>query len=102
MQEFDEFKDLDDGYDTVTMTDDNGIEREYAVLDAVEQNGTTYLLVAENDFADSDAAEAEAVILKELRQNDEEVIYACVEDDEEFNAVAVLFQSSGEDYDIEL
>jgi len=101
LQDANEFHDLDDAYDVITMTDEDGAEREFAVLEAVQYGAHTYLLVAEDDFADTDA-DGEAVILKEIKQDGEEVVYEIVEDDAEFANVSVLFASEGDDYDIEL
>ena len=60
-------------------------------------NGTTYLLAAEEEEEDS-----VAYILKEVQTEDEDVIYAMVEDDVELNAISKVFAEMLDDVDIEM
>ena len=69
-------------------------------LDLLEQtciNGTTYLLAAEEEEEDS-----VAYILKEVQTENEDVIYAMVEDDVELNAISKVFAEMLDDVDIEM
>jgi putative Holliday junction resolvase len=90
MEQFDE--------DIITMLGDNGEEQRYVVMDEKEYNGSKYLLVVEEDARDDD--DAEASIIKAVDFDSEDEIYEFLEDDDEFNTVAELFQEN-EDYDIE-
>ncbi|MDR1001119.1 MAG: Holliday junction resolvase RuvX [Clostridiales bacterium] len=90
MEHFDE--------DIITMLGDNGEEQRYVVMDEKEYNGSKYLLVVEEDARDDD--DAEASIIKAVDFDSEDEIYEFLEDDDEFNTVAELFQEN-EDYDIE-
>ena len=60
---------------------------EFAVEEETQLNGIKYLLVSDgNENGDS-----EAYILKELKTQDEEVLYEMVDDDTEFAAIAKVF-----------
>ena len=60
-------------------------------------NGTTYLFAAEEEEEDS-----VAYILKEVQTENEDVIYAMVEDDVELNAISKVFAEILDDVDIEM
>ncbi|HAQ39985.1 MAG TPA: DUF1292 domain-containing protein [Clostridiales bacterium] len=95
--EFDEFDD-EDVIESITVTDEDGNEIEFYILDVVEHKGGTYLLVIE-DIEDDDT---EATIIKEVEVDGDDVVYELIEDEEEFNIIAELFENNNEDYDIEL
>lgn len=60
---------------------------EFAVEEETQLNGIKYLLVSDgNETGDSDA-----YILKEIKTQDEEVLYEMVDDDVEFAAIAKVF-----------
>lgn len=85
--------------DTVVMTDDEtGEEIEFAILDHLEERGEKYLLVIETEAMQDD--DVDALILKEMADEDDELTYAFVEDDLEFDRIADLFQKNSEEYDI--
>ena len=58
------------------------------------------MLVVETELMDDD--ETDAIILKEVSINTDDVTYELVEDDAEFDRVADLFSQKAEDYDVEL
>ena len=95
---FDEVEDLE--FEVVTMTDENGQEVEFSIIDNVASGGERYLLVVETELMDDD--ETDAVILKEVSINTDDVTYELVEDDAEFDRVADLFAQKGEDYEVEI
>ena len=71
---------------------------EFYVLEQTKINGTTYLLVTEDEDGDSDA-----FILKDLSEDSEdEAVYQIVEDEKELEAIAKVFSELLEDVDIEL
>ncbi len=96
-ENFDDFD--DDAVDTIIMTDENGEDIEFVIVDQVTMDGTNYILVVESEFVDD--VDSEAEILKEVSQEGEESIYEVIEDDEEFAKVAELF-AENDDYDIEV
>ncbi|WP_294787123.1 DUF1292 domain-containing protein [uncultured Eubacterium sp.] len=84
--------------DKIIFTDPENQENlELYLLEQTCINGTTYLLAAEEEDEDSIA-----YILKEVLTEDEEVIYAMVEDDVELNAISKVFAEMMDDVDIEM
>ena len=71
---------------------------EFVVEDETQLNGIKYLLVSE----DAEDGTLDAYILKEVVDQNEEVLYEVVEDEVEFMALARVFtELSDEDTDIE-
>ena len=60
---------------------------EFAVEEETQLNGIKYLLVSDG----KETGDSEAYILKELKTQDEEVLYEMVDDDTEFAAIAKVF-----------
>lgn len=97
-EEFDNIEDLDEEMEVITMIDDEtGEEIEFVVVDRKGLNGAEYILVVESSDIDDD--EAEAAILKVVNESEEDITYSVIEDDDEFEAAAGLFES--DDYDVE-
>ncbi len=94
---YDEINDLE--FEVVTMTDENGDDVEFSIIDNVACGGERYLLVVETELMDDD--ETDAIILKEVSINTDDVTYELVEDDAEFDRVADLFAQKAEDYTVE-
>ncbi|MBR4015464.1 MAG: DUF1292 domain-containing protein [Anaerotignum sp.] len=95
---FEEIEEME--FEVVTMTDENGDEIEFSIIDNVACGGERYLLVVETELMDDD--ETDAVILKEVSINADDVTYELVEDDAEFDRVADLFAQKGEDYEVQM
>lgn len=82
----------------IIFTDpENQEDLELYLLERTCINGTTYLLAAEEEEEDS-----VAYILKEVQTENEDVIYAMVEDDVELNAISKVFAEILDDVDIEM
>ena len=60
---------------------------EFAVEEETQLNGIEYLLVSDGQ----EDGDCEAYILKEIRTEEEELLYQMVEDDVEFAALAKVF-----------
>ena len=90
-------KDDMEEFETILLTDEDGQEVEFAVIDAAEMDGVNYLVVGEADWIEDE--NAEAMILKEVGSDEENIDYELVEDDEELEKVAALFEN-GEGYDV--
>lgn len=60
---------------------------EFAVEEETQLKGIKYLLVSDGN----ETGDSEAYILKELKTQDEEVLYEMVDDDTEFAAIAKVF-----------
>lgn len=73
--------------ETIILTaPDTGETIEFYVLEQTCINGVNYILATDEETEDADA-----YILKEVRTEDEDVIYEFVEDDIEFDAIARVF-----------
>lgn len=84
----------------IVFTTEDNEEIEFYVLEQTKINGCNYLLIADSD--DEEDEEANAMILKERRAENDDVIYDIVENDEELDAVSKVFESMLEDIDIEM
>ena len=83
----------------VKFTDpDTKEEIEFTVEEETQLNGAKYLLVSE----DAEDGTLDAYILKEVVNQDDEVLYEVVEDEVEFLALAKVFtELTDEDTDVE-
>lgn len=69
---------------------------EFYVIEQTRLGGINYLLVT-----DAEEGDADALILKDLSsEQEEEGLYEIVEDDQELNAVAAIFEDILEDVDL--
>ena len=85
----------------LTLTDEEGNEVDFVVVNAVEYNGKTYVMLVEADRIEDD--EAEALLLRVDDSGDEDVLVT-VDDEEEFNAVSAEFERSyeeGDEYELQ-
>ena len=81
----------------VIFTDpETGEAIEFYVLEETQINGSRFLFVTEEEDGDSDA-----YILKEVADENEEIIYEMVEDEKELAALGKVFAELIEDADIE-
>ena len=70
-------------------------EIEFFVIEQTQLNGTKYLLVAEDDEEDSPA-----YILEELEDDDKDIIYSFVEDDDRLESLGKVFAELLDDADV--
>ena len=85
----------------LTLTDEEGNEVDFVVVNAVEYNGKTYVMLVEADKVEDE--EAEALMLR-VEDNGEEDILVTVDDEEEFYAVSAEFEKSyeeGDEYELQ-
>lgn len=75
---------------------DNGEIIDFYVLEQAKLSGNNYILVT-----DVEEGDGEALILKEVESSDKKnTSYVIVDDDDELNALATLFESLLEDVDL--
>lgn len=78
-----------------TLTDDEGNETQFELIGKCELDGVVYLALVPEEDSDSD--EYEYVILKvETDENGEEILVT-IEDDDEFDRVADIFDDEFSD-----
>ncbi|MBR6401404.1 MAG: DUF1292 domain-containing protein [Firmicutes bacterium] len=92
------FDGQDETYELVTMTEDDGTETDFFVVDGIDYKDTKYLLLVKAEDFDKD--EPEAFIFKEVEDVNNECIYEPVTDDEEYNKILVLLQDENADYEM--
>ena len=97
-EDFEKMDELDEEMEVITMIDDETNEEiEFVVIDRKSIDKTEYILVIESCNIEDD--EAEAAILKVVNETEDDIVYAIIEDDAEFDAAAALFES--DEYDVE-
>jgi len=88
---------MEDKDNVITLTDEEGNEVDFVVVNAIEYNGNTYVMLVEASRVDDD--EAEALLLRVVEDGDEDVLVT-VDDEDEFNAVAAAFDKAWDDYEL--
>lgn len=81
---------------TITFDLDDGTEALFELLEETKINGVNYLLVAYDGNE-----EEEALILKEEKLEEDEVVYIPVEDEQELEAVSKVFAELVDDITFE-
>ena len=83
---------MNQAYDVISITDEDGVESELEILSTVTYQGAEYLALTPAD-APEDAEEVEVSILKSVTEDGEPLLVA-VEDEEELEAVYGLLMDS--------
>ncbi|MCL2396604.1 MAG: Holliday junction resolvase RuvX [Defluviitaleaceae bacterium] len=92
--------DLDEmEFETIVMTDDEGNEIEYVIIDEFVNNDVNYLIMIKAEDADDD--EAEAVIFKQIEASDEEFVYEEIDEDE-YNGLEDMLKTRLAEFDIDV
>ena len=92
------FEGQDETYEIVTMTDDDGSEQDFYVIDGLDEGDCRYLLLVKTE--DFELDEPEAYIFKEIETDEDSCTYEPVEDEEEYNRVILLFQDEDSEYEM--
>ncbi len=74
---------------------DDGEVINFEVIEHAKLGGENYLLVTMDDESD------EAYVLKEIKDENDELVYYIIDDDTELDAVLTIFNSLLDDIDIE-
>lgn len=83
----------------IIFTTEDGEEVTFRVLEQTRLGGINYLLVSTTEDEDEDE---EAFILKDISKDiDEEAIYDIVEDEQELNLLAGIFEELMEDIELQ-
>lgn len=81
----------------ITFCPEDGEAVDFYVLEQTRLGGVDYILVT-----DSENEDGEALILKDISApEDTEAVYTVVDDDDEMDAVAAIFEDMLEDVEIE-
>lgn len=83
----------------IIFTTEDGEQIPFYVIEQTMIAGIRYLLVTESG---EEEQEAEAFIMKEMTDDDSEMVYELVDDDHELSAISKVFAELLDDTDIEL
>lgn len=95
---------MDNNYESefYTLTDEDGNEIEFEVIDTATIDGVEYFAMIPADDSESEDGTVEYVVLKKEKDEDDEDVFVTIDDDDEFDKVADFFDDrfdSEEDYD---
>ncbi len=79
----------------LTLTDEEGNEHDFSVIDMIEMEGSEYAILV--PIEDQEGDEDEAIILKIVTDDDGNEVLVDIEDDEEWEKVADTYASMIED-----
>ncbi|MFT3952450.1 MAG: DUF1292 domain-containing protein [Oscillospiraceae bacterium] len=87
-------EELDYTPDLYTLIDDDGVEKTFEMLDAMEVDGEQYYALVEYAEEADDVLEndGEVVILKSVMEGDEEIM-ASIEDEAEYERIGTMFMA---------
>jgi len=80
--------------DTVVLTDENGVEHEFELVDVFDLEGKQYAVLAPTDEEEDDE---EAIVLRIEKDADGNDVLVDIEDDEEWDRVAARWDEILED-----
>ena len=90
---------LDEELETIVMTDEDGNEVEFMVIDEFMHNMTNYLIMVKAEDADED--EAEAAIFKQVSAGEDEYVYEEI-NEEEYNELEDMLKARMAEFDIDI
>ncbi|MFZ5639785.1 MAG: DUF1292 domain-containing protein [Bacillota bacterium] len=79
---------MDQEENVLTLTDDEGNEHAFTVIDIIEVNDTEYAILFPHEEAGEDDEEKEAIILKITADEEGNEVLVSIEDDDEWEEVA--------------
>jgi putative Holliday junction resolvase len=83
--------------DVVVLTDEDGEEHEFTVVDVIEVDGNDYAVLLPMGQEHGEGEEEEAVILRVESDDEGEDILVEIEDDDEWERVAEAWEEIAED-----
>lgn len=85
--------------DSILFTTDEGEEIPFYVIEQTTIAGKNFLLVTDSD---SSTEEADAYIMQEITDKEEQLFYELVEDENQLEALSKVFGELLEDIDIQI
>ena len=83
-------------YNTVTLTDENGKDIEFELVDAIEHNGKKYCILYPEGLSEEEREDEEPLILEYVLEGDEDFLEEIIDDDEYDEIYNIYF---GGDYE---
>ena len=94
-------EDLEYGPNLLSLTDEDGQEHEFEILDELDEGDNHYVALVPCSEEDDDDEDGQLIVLKSEEEDGEEFL-AYIEDEDEFNKIAAIFvERLSEEYDIE-
>ena len=87
--------------ETIVMTDEDGNEVEYVVIDEFTHEETSYLIMIKAEHAEADDDEAEAAIFKQVEALEDEFVYEEIDEDE-YNKLEDVLKARLAEFDIDI
>ena len=69
-------------YNVITLTDDEGNEVDFELVDAIEHNGKKYCILYPEGLSEEEREDEEPLILEYVLEGDEDFLEEIVDDDE--------------------
>ena len=85
-----------------TLTDENGVESDFELILSMEIEGETYLALIPVEENEEDSDEPGEYVILKLAEEDGEDVLLTIDDDDEFDRIAGVFEQELEsviDYD---
>ena len=79
--------------EVLTLTDEEGNEHEFSVIDLIEMDGSEYAILLPVEEGEDDDEGGEAIILRIDKDEDDNEILIDIEDDDEWEKVADTWAS---------
>ena len=80
------------GDEIFTLTDENGVETDFELIASQEIDGTTYVALIPYAPEKEESVEEEYVVLKLVADENGEDLLITIDDDDEFEKVAEIFE----------
>lgn len=93
---------LEEEMNIYTLTDEDGTESDYEMVGSVEVDGTLYYALIPYTEEEDDSAEIEYIVLRSEKDENGEEVLVSIEDDEEFDRVADIFDDEFADIDYDM
>ena len=99
IMDLDDTLDEDDSSNLITLTDEDGTEQTFEIIDVLEEGDVQYFACVPVFDSEEDSLEddGDLVILKEVVEDGEEFL-ATIDDDEEFDKISGIFMERLEEY----
>ncbi len=89
-------------YEIINLTDENGEEQDYAIIETVEYEGKVYVALVRDDQLEDEECEFIILRIDEDPENPGEDMFNSITDEDEFNEVLEAIEEKlAEEYDFD-
>ena len=83
-------------YNSVTLTDENGEDREFELVDAIEHGGKKYCVLYPEELSDAEREQEDPLILEYVTDEDGDYLEE-IADEDEYDEIYALLRSEPEE-----